>query len=116
MKNHKSDFDFIQETLKEGAFKLNNPDFDSCVMNKISLKKNYTKNIQRSIKRGVLCLCIGLLSCFSFIVLLLLSNEITMDQTSETISLISLFLLGVVGILLIDNFLKLLYNYKSINQ
>lgn len=115
MKN-KTDEEFskIKEFLKERKFNLNNTDFEEDLMSKIILEKNYKIRVRYFIKKSLIFFISGVTSCIILILLLFINNYST-NTSYEVISVICLFSLSVFGILVIDNFLKLLRNYKALN-
>ncbi|TDQ24038.1 hypothetical protein DFQ07_2580 [Tenacibaculum caenipelagi] len=109
--NFDEDYNKMKDILKEGKFKLNNPNFEETLMSRIVLEKNYKVGIRNLIKRALVCLIIGFILSIS-LVLLFLFNKMEFNNFYNLSSVICLFVLGIVGILLTDNFLKLLHNYN----
>lgn len=108
------DFNRIKEFLEKRKFNLDNPDFEEIVMSKIALEKNYETRVRSYIKWSIGCFVGGLVLCIALVLWLLFKND-SIDISYEVTSILCLFSLGVIGVLFIDNFLKLLNNYKTLN-
>lgn len=104
------DFKTIKTFLEKGKFALDNPNFEENLMSKIVLEKNYRVRVRSFIKKGFICFIGGLTLCVILTLWFLFKNN-----SYEVISILCLFFLGILGVLLTDNYLKLLSNYKILN-
>lgn len=104
------EFEKIKAFLKKGKFELDNPDFEENLMSKIILEKNYRVRVRSYLRKGVVCFIGGLSLSIILTLWLVFKND-----SYETISILFLFFFGILGILLADNYLKLLSKYKTLN-
>ncbi|MDY8136038.1 hypothetical protein [Aquimarina sp. 2201CG5-10] len=108
------DFNKLKSFLEEGRFTLDSPNFEEDLMSKIVLEKNYRSRVRTFIRRALACFIGGLILCMSLVLWFLFKSDST-SVSYEITSIVCLFSLGVIGVLLIDNFVKLLQNYKAFN-
>lgn len=112
--NVDEDFNRIKDFLEEGRHKLDNPDFEENLMSKIFLENNYKAKVRNYLESALFCFVGGMALCIILIVWHLSRNN-SIQFFYEIMGIICLFTLSVFSVLVIDNFLKLLNNYKTSN-
>ena len=108
------DFHAIKDILYQGKYELENPNFEDNVLLRLTSKRPIAK-VGKSVKYSLISFIIGLCLCIVLSSIFLSSDDFKLGSTSQTLCFASIFILGVVGILIIDNYLTLLRNYSTEN-
>lgn len=104
------DYKKTKAFLEKGRLTLDNPNFEENLMSKITLEKNYRVSVRSFIRKGFLCFFGGFILCIILALWFVFKND-----SYEIINVVCLFFLGIFGVLLTDNYHKLLNNYKLLN-
>jgi hypothetical protein len=104
------DFNRIKGFLEEGKFRLDNSEFEDNLMSKIILEKDYKVKVRNIIKKSLICFVGGIALCFALLLFFIFKND-----SIEITGVVLLFSLGVFGLLVLDNYLNLLNNYKVLD-
>lgn len=117
-KNNKLDKDFenLHHILKMGRYKLKSPRFEENIMFKIGNKKNYVLEVKQSIRQSFIYFVVGFALGMALILNLLFTNYFEAGTLAHILCVFSLFVLAVLGLLLYDNYSKLLRSYSTENK
>lgn len=115
MKKLDEDFDAIKDILDQGKYGLENQNFEDNVLLRLTSKNWRIAQVGKTVRYSLISFIIGLCLCIVLSLIFLLSDDFKLGSTSQTFCFASIFILGVVGILILDNYLTLLHNYSTEN-
>ncbi len=107
------DFDAIKDILNQGKYELENPNFEDNLLFRLTSKNRRIAEVGKTVRYSLISFIIGLCLCIVLSSIFLLSDDFKLGSTSQTLCFASIFILGVVGVLIIENYLTLLRNYST---
>ena len=104
--------DLIGDIVRNGARTLPSADFENQVMRKIQMELDH-KNEVTSQLRTSLRFFLGALLTGTGLLVVVLFGQVFTQFGGSTFAILALFILGLVGIMNIENYKRIIRNYSS---
>jgi len=107
------DDDELYTIMKKGKRTMPFDDFEDKVMAKIHYEHAYKGVVSNKLKLSLIFFIIGMVSGIVLVLLFSLFGSPVFGINPKTLALLILFIIAVVGIMSLDNFLRLIKKYSQ---
>ena len=103
--------DFIKDFVERGNRTISNEDFENEIMHKIYATTAYKKDMASKLKRSMYFFYCGL-SLIGIYIFIAILNRFTSHNTTNFISILTLFFVIIIGIICVGNYKRLLHAFS----